>query len=192
MFNLSSWIIYPCGQLDDTGLLKLPKSKAEKVFQVCQNIASLLPNIKPSLDQALLSLTMHRKTGSRDVIDTLHKLGYGIFYTETLFIEDKWAEWAEAQSTIPSNIKVNIPTTLVADCENKGLKGKEQTHSTNSILIQQTDASEASQSSIQLEPNYNFDRKQHRSFKSKAISLAQFIGCKKFNRARSFKRRKLQ
>ena len=192
MFNLSSWIIYPCGQLDDTGLLKLPKSKAEKVFQVCQNIASLLPNIKPLLDQALLSLTMHRKTGSRDVIDTLHKLGYGIFYTETLFIEDKWAEWAEAQSTIPSNIKVNIPTTLVADCENKGLKGKEQTHSTNSILIQQTDASEASQSSIQLEPNYNFDRKQHRSFKSKAISLAQFIGCKKFNRARSFKRRKLQ
>ena len=141
MFNLSSWIIYPCGQLDDTGLLKLPKSKAEKVLQVCQNIESLLPNIKPSLDQALLSLTMHRKTGSRDVIYTLHKLGYGIFYTETLFIEDKWAEWAEAQLTIPSNIKVNIPTTLVADCENKGLKGKEQTHSTNSILIQQTDAS---------------------------------------------------
>ena len=87
---------------------------------------------------------------------------------------------------------MNIPTTLVADCENKGLKGKEQTHSTNSILIQQTDASEASQSSIQLEPNYNFDRKQHRSFKSKAISLAQSIGCKKCNRTRPFKRRKLQ
>ena len=59
---------------------------------------------------------MHRKTGSSDVFDTLHKLGYGISYTETLLIEDKWAEWAEAQSTIiPSNIKVNIPTTLVAD-----------------------------------------------------------------------------
>ena len=64
------------------------------------------------------------------------------------------AEWAEAQSTfIPSNIKVNIPTNLEADnidWQNKGLIGKEQTHNTNSILIQQTDASEARQSSIQL------------------------------------------
>ena len=96
---------------------------------MCQNIESLLPNTKSSLHQGLLSLTMHRKTGSSDVIDTLHKLGYGISYTETLFIEDKWDEWAEAQSTIiPSNIKVNIPTTLVADnidWENKGLAGKE-------------------------------------------------------------------
>ena len=128
---------------------------------------------------------MHRKTGSSDIIDTLHKLGYGISYTETLFIEDKWAEWAEAQSTIiPSNIKVNIPTTLVADnidWENKGLTGKEQTHNTNSALIQQIDAREANQSSIQLEPNYNFDRKQHCSFKSKSTRLSHFIGGKKCN-----------
>ena len=49
---------------------------------------------------------MHRKTGSSDVIQTLHKLGYGISYTETLFIKDKWADWAKSQSTIiPSNIK---------------------------------------------------------------------------------------
>ena len=27
LFNLISWIIYPCGLLDDTGLVKLPKSK---------------------------------------------------------------------------------------------------------------------------------------------------------------------
>ena len=130
-----------------------------------------------------MSLTIHRKTGSSGVTDTLHKLGYGISYTETLFIEDKWAEWTEAQSAIiPLNIKVNIPTTLVADStdwENKGLTRKEQTHNMNSILIQQTDASEASQSSIQLEPNYKFDRKQRRSFKSKATSLPQFIGGKK-------------
>ena len=40
----------------------------------------------------------------------------GISNTETLFIEDKWAEWVLAQSTIiPFNIKVKIPTTLVAD-----------------------------------------------------------------------------
>ena len=40
------------------------------------------------------------------------------------------------------------------DWENKGLTEKEQTHNTNSILIQQTDASKTNQSSTQLEPNY--------------------------------------
>ena len=53
-------IKYTCGQLNDTGLVMLPKWKAEKVLQVCQNIESLLPNTKPSLDQVLLSLTIHR------------------------------------------------------------------------------------------------------------------------------------
>ena len=86
LFNLISWIIYPCRQLDDTGLVKLPKPKAEKVLQECQNIEPLLPSTKPSLDQTLWSLTMHRKIGSSDVIDTLHKLGYRISYTERLFI----------------------------------------------------------------------------------------------------------
>ena len=109
----------------------------------------------------------------------------GISYTETLFIEDKWADWAVAQSTIIYlNIKVKIPITLVADnidWENKGLTGKGQTHNTKSILTQQIDASEASQSSIQLQPNCNFYCKQHRSFKSKATSLPQFIGGKMYN-----------
>ena len=85
LFNLISRIIYPCGQLDDTGLVKLPKSNTEKVLHVCQNIPSLFY-------QTLLPLTLHRKTGSSDIIDTLHKLGYDISYTETLFTEDKWAK----------------------------------------------------------------------------------------------------
>ena len=79
---------------------------------------------------------------------------------------------------------MKIPTTLVADnidWENKGLTGEGQTHNTKSILTQQIDASEASQSSIQLEPNYNFYCKKHRSFKSKTTSLPQFIGGKKYN-----------
>ena len=45
LFNLISRIIYPCGQLDDTGLVKLPKSNTEKVLHVCQNIPSLFYQI---------------------------------------------------------------------------------------------------------------------------------------------------
>ena len=55
----------------------LPKSKAQKVLQITQNIRALLPNTLPSKDQVLLSLTMRRKTGSSDVVDTLHRLGQG-------------------------------------------------------------------------------------------------------------------
>ena len=53
---------------------------------------SATKDYKPSLDQALLSLTMHRNTGFSDAIQTLHKPGYGISYKETLFIEGKWAD----------------------------------------------------------------------------------------------------
>ena len=73
----------------------LPKSKAQKVLQIKQNITALLLNALPSKDQVLLSLTMHRKLGSSDVVDTLHPLGHEILYFETFFVEDKRAEWIQ-------------------------------------------------------------------------------------------------
>ena len=58
-----------------------------------------------------------------------------------------------------------------------------QTHSTNSILIQHINGSETRNSSIQLEPGYEFDRKQHRSYKDKSIELPHLTGEKKCNTA---------
>lgn len=140
LHNELAWIVNPNGQLDDDGRVQLSKTKATKLVQVAQVIQTLLPNAKPSLDQALLSLTMHRKTGSSGVVDTLHNLGYGISYTDTMFIQDKWAEWSKnQQSYIPSNIAKGFQTTHVADnidWKNKNISGKNETHNTNSILIQ--------------------------------------------------------
>ena len=114
LFNLISWIVHPRGQIANNGRVMLPKSKAQKVLQITQNITALLPNTLPSKDQVLLSLTMHRKTGSSDVVDTLHRLGHGISYSETLLVEDKWAEWSQYQSNlIPSNIISGVPTTCI-------------------------------------------------------------------------------
>ena len=60
-------------------------------------------------------------------------MGQGISYTETKFIEDKWAEWTENNSKlVPTNIKTRIITTLVfdnIDWENKNVHGNE-THNT--------------------------------------------------------------
>ena len=66
--------------------VKLSKGKATKVTKICSDIESLIPNTTPSLGQVLLSLSMYRRTGSRTVIDDLHKFGHGISYTETKFI----------------------------------------------------------------------------------------------------------
>ena len=79
-FNLTSWITYPCGQLDDTGVVKLSKSKAEKVLQVSKNIEPPLPNTIQSLHQALLPLTMHRRSGSSGVTCKWNFLHRNVIY----------------------------------------------------------------------------------------------------------------
>ena len=184
LHNLLGWIVQPNATLNDNGLVSLSKSKASKIMQLVQNIESLMPNAKPSLDQALLSLTMHRKTGSSAVVNTLHHLGHGISYSKTVFIEDKWAEWGRnCSSDIPSNILRGLPTTHVADnidWKNKELSGYNETHNTNSILIQHKIRSDAlDRAQVSLKPSYDFVRKHHRSFKSQPVTLPEFIGSKR-------------
>ena len=97
-----------------------------KINQICQDIEALLPNSSKNPNH-LLSLVLHRKTGSKDVVDLIHHLGHGVSYTEILFVEDKWAEWDERQSSyIPSNIAKGQDTTHVAeniDWKKKSISG---------------------------------------------------------------------
>ena len=69
----------------------------------------------------------------------LHRIGHGLSYTETIFIQDKWAEWSENRlKLVPNDIDEDSIVTLAADntdSKNKTFKG-EETHNTNSILIQ--------------------------------------------------------
>ena len=119
---------------------------------------------------------MFRKMGSSTVIDDLQKFVHGISYTATKFIEDKWAEWSEQQSSLlPSNIEKGLITTLVfdnIDWKNKDHKGKE-THNTNSILIQEIPShqSQFNFTRVNLNPNYDFERSKHRSFKAFETNL---------------------
>ena len=140
MFNLIASIVSPNSTLDENGTVRLSKVKATKVSKICDDIETLIPNVKPSLPQVLLSLNIYRKTGSSEVITDLHRIGHGLSYTETKFIEDKWAKWSENQSKlVPSNIDEDSIVTPVADNidrKNKIFKG-EETHNTNSILVQE-------------------------------------------------------
>ena len=140
-----------------------------KVTKICDDIMTLIPTLKPTLGQELLSLNTYHKTGSSTIVDDLHKLRHGISYTETCFIEDKWTEWSSRQSTIiPSNIHKGITTTNVVDnivWKNKDLNIPE-THYTNSILIQNCFDDQQFSQSVHVEPNYDFSRKDHKSFKT--------------------------
>ena len=181
-FNFLAWIVDSHAPVDEHGMVSLKsKRKARKISQMCRNIESLLPNAQPSLDQVLFSLRLHWKTGAREPVDVANAFGYGLTYTETKFIEDVWAEWDRAQnSNIPSNINPRIYTTVVADnidWNNKDISGN-QTHNTNIILIQHT--SNKSGCNVSLEPNYDFVRKNHRSFKSVESTETSFY-CRKVN-----------
>ena len=125
--------------LDENGTAKLSKARPTKVSKIWDDIETWIPNAKPSLSPALLSLNIYRKTGLREVITDLQRIGHGLTYTEAKFIDDKWAEWSGNQSKIlPNNIDKDSIVTLVTDnidWKNKLFKG-EETHNTNYILLQ--------------------------------------------------------
>ena len=159
LFNHIAWIIEPRQSLNKNGFVNLSSNKSLKDLQ------SLLPKSQPSLDQLLLSLTLHRKTGSIDVVHILNRLGYGVPYTELLFVLNKWADWASKQKThIPPNIKKGRCTTHVADNIDWA---RTQVHHTNSILIQhEPSGTKQEYTKVHLQADYEFDRNTFRSFKA--------------------------
>ena len=80
-----SWIIIPRTQVNYNGIVELRATKVIKILKILQIVASLLRNAKASLNKALLSLTIHGKTDTNNVGDSLHKLGYETSYIETVF-----------------------------------------------------------------------------------------------------------
>ena len=174
LYNFLAWIACPNAHMGKDGFVKLSANKATVIAQICDNVTALVPFAKPALSQVLLSLSIYAKTGSKLVIDDLKKIGTGISYTETIFILDKWAEWACKQgSLIPGNIVQHIMTTHVfdnIDWSNKN--GRLEIHLTNSILIQSNDLTKQL-SHVTLQPDYDFRRKDHRSFKSTSVDLPE-------------------
>ena len=162
----------------DKGVTRLSPSKAVKTVKICENIESWIPSRKPSLSQVLLSLTLHRATGSSNVVKDILHYGHGISYDETIFIQDKWAEWCEKQSSlIPSNIESRKLVTHVVnniDWESKSLTG-DQTHQTNSIIIQESTDSRNDIPFVALEPDYSFKTSEHKSFKGMQFNLPNII-----------------
>ena len=145
MFNLVAWIVSPNAAMGKDGFAGLSYRKATKISEIVQNIQSLVSGAQPSFNQILLSITMLAKTGSQMVVNNLKQLGHGLSNTETVFMQDKWAEWTERlKSIISSNIKKRVTVSHVfgnIHWKNKTLD-RIETHHTNSILVQKYDLAE--------------------------------------------------
>ena len=121
LLKLIAWIVSPSTAMGKTGFVRLSERKATKVSKIVQNIQSLVPGSQSVFNQILLSIITLAKTGSQMVINDLKKLGAGISNTETMFIQDKWAEWTEnCSSTIPPNTKKGVIAAHI--CDNIGWK----------------------------------------------------------------------
>ena len=71
-------------------------------MKICDNIKTLIPTLRLAPGQVLLS--------HNTIIDALHKLRHGRYYTETCFNEVKWAQWSSnPPPIITSNIHKGIP-----------------------------------------------------------------------------------
>ena len=81
LYNFISWIASPNSCMDGGVSGRLSKTKSTKVDKICQNIEALVPNVQPRLFQALLSLNMYCKTGSKGIVENLSRLGHRISYT---------------------------------------------------------------------------------------------------------------
>ena len=157
MFNLIASIVSPNSTFDENGTVKFSEVKTTKVSKICDDIETLILNAKPSLSQVFLTLNIYRKIGSSEVITNLHRIGHGLSYI-----------W------VPNNIDENSIATPVADnidWKNKTFKG-EETHNRNSILKQEnTLLKDTERKDIVLQPDYDFDRKTHHSYKGATTTL---------------------
>ena len=119
---------------------------------------------------------MLAKTTSQMVVNNFKQLGHGLSNTETVLMQDKWAEWTERpKSIIPSNIKKGIIVRHVfgnIHWKNK-IPDRIETHHTNSILVQKQDLAE-NLSNMSLDADYNFQRKNHQSYKGSIPVLPNF------------------
>ena len=143
-------------------------------MKICDYIMTFIATLRPALGQVLLFYNTYHKTASNTILVDLHKRGHGLSYTETRFNEDKWPEWSSNQPPIiTSNIHKGMTTTHIIDStdrKNKDLDSPE-THNTNTILIQNFSNDQQFSSSVHVEPNYDFSRKDHNSFKTVTTAL---------------------
>ena len=108
---------------------------ANKIWSVASDWQSLITR-KPTPKQALLGLTFHQLTGSKEGAEELHKCAHSISYS---IIKEYNTKWARLRQPVHKRFPKNIPLHSSIDNNNwcqETMTGSGTTHHTNSTLFQ--------------------------------------------------------
>ena len=108
---------------------------ANKIWSVASDWQSLITR-KPTPKQALIGLTLHRFTGSKEGADELHKFGHGISYDN---IKKYNRFWGKSQAPVQKRLIKSIPLHSTIDNDDgcqETMTGSGTSHHTNSTFFQ--------------------------------------------------------
>ena len=137
LYNIIYATMYPNLKLNKEGYATTQSSNiANKIWSVASDWYSLITRQK-NAKQAMLGLTIHRLTGSKEAATHLHSLGHSISYNEIRKYNDAWSS---AQIEVHKRFVKGFPLHSSID-NNDGrqetVTGAGTTHDTNSTLFQQ-------------------------------------------------------
>ncbi len=137
LYNIIYATMYPNLKLNEEGYATTQSSNiANKIWSVASDWYSLITRQK-NAKQAMLGLTIHRLTGSKEAATHLHSLGHSISYNEIRKYNDAWSS---AQIEVHKRFVKGFPLHSSID-NNDGrqetVTGAGTTHDTNSTLFQQ-------------------------------------------------------
>ena len=113
---------------------------ANKIWSIASDWQGLITTIDTP-KQMVLSLTLHRVTGSKESVNYIHKLGHDISYNKVSKINDTWSR----------------SLTIDNDGRQDTLTGSGITHHTNCTLFQPVLSGEVKGNSVKNNPQMVID-----------------------------------
>ena len=139
LFNAVYFTVHDFGSKIQYGYASTSSfNKARKIWALASDWQSLITR-ESTPKQNMLGLTLHRLTGSKEVIDILHKCNHTVSYNDVRMQNLSWSRMLMTKQSILSNLRKGVVTHTTID-NNDGrqdtLTGSQTTHDTNKTLFQ--------------------------------------------------------
>eukprot|EP00794_Sanderia_malayensis_P016277 gene16277-17916_t len=102
LYNAIFYSMHDSATINEYGYAVTSRVKATKIWSLASDWESLLTKV-PSPKQAIMGLVLHRLTGNKEVINTLHKCNHVMSYNNIRMQNQAWSRMVFPQkSSIPS------------------------------------------------------------------------------------------
>ena len=136
LYNVIYATMYEHFSLNEHGYAKTDSSNiATKIWSIALDWESLISRQKNS-KQAMLGLTVHRLTGSKEAAQNLHGLGNSISYNDILKYNEFWSRSQPPCHKVFSSTMALHSTIDNNDGRQETITGAGTTHDTNMTLFQ--------------------------------------------------------